>query len=393
MDLASMLQREDFFPLFFATVKKYYKEVFGQDVEIDFAEKKDCNLVIKPVLSAATAPRMSPAARGFFYSEWNVRNSLFKYLAAKAGVTFLTHSGKAVSQFCFRMTPEKAVTKDLVIAPNNRSIRFFDYESKMVGCMIKDGFTSKYFCNQLEFRKSHSYPFMLPMLKWGGDWFVEPILNGHPLVRVTKETMYQKGISDALAGIRMLAEDTLSQVEAEAYVSKMLARIEDLLIDAEKRKKIRTAASTRKLAENAEKKVIGTLQIIPLCGSHGDFQTGNIWVDENGKTWIYDWETAGRRSVWYDSAVLCYSLRRPYGWGELATQTEPSKLLHCDTKKDYSQSEYAAIKAVVLLEDILFYLEDMLELPKDWGAEIFDAFIERVEKVTIFDAEVDKWQN
>ena len=88
MDLASMLQREDFFPLFFATVKKYYKEVFGQDVEIDFAEKKDCNLVIKPVLSAATAPRMSPAARGFFYSEWNVRNSLFKYLAATAGVTF-----------------------------------------------------------------------------------------------------------------------------------------------------------------------------------------------------------------------------------------------------------------------------------------------------------------
>ena len=120
------------------------------------------------------------------------------------------------------------------------------------------------------------------------------------------------------------------------------------------------------------------LREIPTCISHGDFQTGNIWMDETGKTWLYDWETAGRRSVWYDSAVLCYSLRRPYGWSELAALPAPDRLLNCDRRKQYCPDEFAAIKQVILMEDILFYMEDMLELPEDWGNELYDAFIERV---------------
>ena len=378
MDLASMLEREDFFPLFFATIKKYYKNVVGQDVAIDFADKKDSNLVIKPFLSAATAPRMSGKARSFFYSEWNVRNSLVKYLVSKAGVMFLTRSGKAFSKFRFHMTPSEIVTKDLVIAPNNRSIRFFDYESNTVGCMIKVGFTSKYFQNQLEFRKQHSYPFMLPMLRWGEDWFVEPILKGHPLARVTRESLYQKGIADALSAIRQLAEDSWSQEDASEYADEMLVRIQMLLQDAVQRKKIRTSVATQQLAEHAARIVKAGLQEVPICMSHGDFQTGNIWMGETGKTWLYDWETAGRRSVWYDSAVLCYSLRRPYGWSKLAALHAPDRLLNCDRRKQYSSEEFSAIKQVVLMEDILFYLEDMLELSEDWGNELYDAFIERI---------------
>lgn len=383
MDLASMLEREDFFPSFFETIKRYYSEVKCQDIEIDFSEKRECNLVIKPFLSAATSPHMSAKARSFFYSEWNVRNSLIKYLMSKAGVALFTHSGKAFSQYCFRMTPQEAVTKDLVIAPNNRSIRFFDYQSNTVGCMIKRGFTNKYFKNQLEFRKSNSYSFMLPMVKWGEDWFVEPILSGHPLARVTKESLYQKGVSDALAGIRQLSEDTLSDMNAEQYISDMLSTIRRLLVDAEARKKIKTSDLTMKIAESAVRNAHGILKVIPTCKSHGDFQGGNIWVDDTGKTWIYDWETVGRRSVWYDSAVLCYSLRRAHGWRELEKQERAYALLNCDPVKERSIAEYTAIKKIVLLEDILFYLEDMLELPDDWGQNIYDAFIERVAEIEI----------
>lgn len=383
MNLYSMLEREDFFPLFFCTLKQYYREVCGQEIEIDFADKRSGNLVIKPFLSAATAPRMSARARSFFYSEWNVRDSMLKYLAAKAGVAFLTHSGKAFSQFTFRMRPEAVVTRDLVIAPNNRSIRVFDYQSKTVGCMVKHGFTKKYFTNQLEFRKKYAYPFMLPMVKWGEDWFVEPILSGHPLARVTKEPLYQKGVSDALAGIRQLAADTRSYTDAESYTAQMVSKIQELLVDASARKKIKTAETTAAIADKAAKSIQGILSVIPTCQSHGDFQGGNIWVDDSNKTWIYDWETAGRRSVWYDSAVLSYSLRRVYGWRELAAQEEPKDLLNCDSVKERSPAEYRAIKGIVLLEDILFYLEDMLELPEDWGAEIYDAFIERIAEIEI----------
>ena len=61
----------------------------------------------------------------------------------------------------------------------------------------------------------------------------------------------------------------------------------------------------------------------------------------------------------------------------------PEKLLNCDSRKQYSLDEYAAIKAVVKLEDILFYLEDMLELPQDWGGKIYDTFIKCVSATEI----------
>jgi hypothetical protein len=377
------MEREDFFPIFFRTIKKYYLEVFKEEIEIDFSDKKECNLIIRPFLSSATAPTISSKARSFFYSEWNVRNSIIKYWVTKFGVFFLTHSGKAFSLFTFRMTPEDAVTNNLVIAPNNRSIRFFDYGAGTVGCMIKEGFTKKYFTNQLEFRKKYQYPFMLPMIKWGADWFVEPILSGHPLARVTNEKIYQKGIADALDGVAQLAADTLEYVDARTYAAELLLKITTLAKKAVTEKKITQAVTTIRIAEEAVECIQKCIYIVPTCMSHGDFQGGNIWIDNNEKTWLYDWETAGRRSVWYDSAVLCYSLRREYGWQSLAEAKDPSELLSCDTKKQYTSEEFRSIKHLILLEDIIFYLEDMLELPEDWGASIYDSFISRIEKITI----------
>ena len=49
---------------------------------------------------------------------------------------------------------------------------------------------------------------------------------------------------------------------------------------------------------------------INLVLSHGDLQSGNIWVDKNGEALILDWETHSLRSQWYDKLVLEKSLRR-----------------------------------------------------------------------------------
>ena len=376
MNLSAMLEREDFFPLFFESVKEYFRLVYGKEVDIGFADKKTANLVIKPKLGAAMPPRLSGRARGFFYSEWNVRNSFVKYCIAKVGVFALTHSGKSFSQFYLRMLPSEMATKDLVIVPNNRSIRFFDYQTDTVGCIIKKGFTDKYFSNQIRFRTQYSYPFMVPLLRHGDTWFEEPILKGHPLARVTDQKAYQKGIADAKQGIFCLMSDTKREVDTNTYISNLLEKITDLTEQAKIRKQIKKGEKTLEIAKNAAT-IATKLDKITLCQSHGDFQSGNIWVDTDGKTWIYDWETAGERSVWYDISVLSYSLRRAYGWGDFWKNELPSQMLF--EQQNSTPEQYRAMKCVVLLEDIVFYLEDMLELPENWGVEIYDAFVERIE--------------
>ncbi len=371
MDLSSMLAREDFFGLLASTVEAYFREAEHTDVKLK-RQKKDANLVIKPGLSALFPPKISKRAQAFFYSEWNVRGSKLKNLAVKAYVFAMMHTGRLFSSYRFCLAPPETAGRDLVIAPNNRSIRFFDYRTGIVGCRIKDGFSDKYFQNQLQFRLHHSYDFLLPLERWGEKWFTEPILQGHPLARVTDEALYQKGISDAFAAIKALADDTVHTVDARAYLRGLTERIAALCAEAKEKKKIKTADDTLRLLEIYHHIEDVLPEEIPVVMSHGDLQTGNIWLDDSGKTILYDWETAGERSIWYDSAVLAYSLRRPNQWRQfLRSRAEDARRV--SGKADSVLP--AVVKYTVLLEDVLFRMEDMAELPQDWGGDIYDAYL------------------
>ena len=115
---------------------------------------------------------------------------------------------------------------------------------------------------------------------------------------------------------------------------------------------------------------------MPLAISHGDLQTGNVWVEKDGRVWVYDWETQGRRSVWYDRATLLYATRRAGGLEKLLSAEDLSDL--CDQPCQPATTEL--IRHTVLLEEMLFYLDDMLELPDKDGAAIFERFTDRIDE-------------
>ncbi len=373
MDLSSMLDREDFFGLLSSTVEAYFKEAEQTDVTL-VRQKKHANLVIKPRLSALYPPDISKAAQAFFYSEWNTRGSRLKRIAVKAYVFAMMHTGRLFASYRFRFEPQEAVGRDLVIAPNNRSIRFFHYKTGVVGCRIKDGFSDEYFQNQLQFRLNYHYDFLLPMQRWGDKWFTEPILKGHPLARVTDEALYQKGMLDAFNAVRMLADDTAHTTDARAYLRTLTERIVSLCAAAREKKQIKTADDTLRLLDKYDTIKENLPTEFSVAMSHGDLQTGNIWVDANGKTILYDWETAGERSVWYDSAVLAYSLRRPDQWLQFL-RSDAADAYRTDRTEPADRVPPAIVKYTVMLEDILFHMEDMMELPQNWGGDIYDNYL------------------
>lgn len=383
MRLADMLLREDFYEILKNTTEAYFRQVLGKEALFSYEKHAGCEkLIVNGKLSFISQVPAPAGLRQFLLAEYNVRGSKLKYVIGKAAARIIgtwPQIGKLRTAYITR----DVLGKDVFINPQNRSIRFFDYRSMTVDCIIKSGFTDKYFANQLRFRRQYSYDFMLPLLDSGEGWFREPILEGHPLARVTDENAYRKGLEDAFSHIGRLAADTLSYEDSQTYVSGLRERIAGLLEHACERKHIAGAEATKRLTVLALEWVGTETVQIPLCMSHGDFQSGNIWVDNNGKTWLYDWETAGRRSIWYDSAVLHYSLRRAHGWQSLLEEARPEGICHCDPDKNRTPQSYQSIKGILLLEDILFYLEDMLELPEDWGKEIYDAFVQRMEKVLL----------
>ncbi len=378
MDLRSMIEREDFFNILAATVITYYKEAYNKDVLFCYSPCEGCEpLVVNKMLSFISRKPMCKGLYDFLDSEYNVRTSISKYILGKVAVNIVKlfpDFGKVKNAYITK----GVLNMNEFINPQNRSIRIFDYDKQTVDCVIKDGFTDKYFVNQLNFRKKYKYNFILPLISYDYRWFREPILSGNSLARVTNTKLYKKGIEDAFTYISLLVNDTRGLTTVHEYIDELAASIKQHLLQAKDRKRILYFDDISQLLLESQNIIEQVSINIPTSMSHGDLQSGNIWVDKEKKTWIYDWETVERRSIWYDSSVLGYSLRHPTGWIEFVGREDYSFLLYYDEKKNYTLDEIKAIIRIVLLEDIQFYLDDMLELPKDWGNWIFDKYCERI---------------
>lgn len=384
MIISQMIKREDFYKILRETVIAYFRDVHKKDVEFSYNKASGYQkLYVNETLGFISAYPAPKGLRKFLLGEYNIRSSKLKRLVGKAVALGASKFPQLqVGKGRRAYITDGVIGKNTFIYPQNRSVRFFDYDSLTVDCIVKSGFSDKYFKNQLEFRKANHYDFMVELIDFGDNWFREPILHGHPLARITDAQLYEKATKDALSYMKIICEDSLMYRDAPEYADELRQRTETLLNAVRERKSISTLEKTEELLRNALSVLSGSQINIPLCKSHGDFQSGNIWVDDNGKTFIYDWETVGIRSAWYDSAVLNYSIRREFGWGDLLGEPTPELVLDCDTRKNYSVDEYKTIKSTIMVEDILFYLEDMLELPENWGGEIYDNFIQRMADLT-----------
>lgn len=374
-----MLVREDFLIILKNTIENYFQSVYNKDIEFSYEnfDNSDC-VVINKQLSFVTKTKAPASLWRHLNSEYNVRGNWIKYLVAKAAIVavcFDTSIGKLRHAYITK----GCLANNIIISPQNRSIRFYDYDHDTVDSIIKSGFTNKYFKAQLDFRINHNYSFLNPLLSYGDNWFREPILVGHPLVRETNQKRYEKGYCSVIQYINQIINDTIKYVNGTEYIKELY----DCFI-----KKLKLAKANKHIKTyNSSMQLINQLMIIldkcdcflPVCLSHGDLQSGNVWVNTDGSCLIYDWETVGQRSVWYDRATFEYELRRPWGWDNFLQADDISKI-NIDRIKVNPSIDCNIIKALVLLEDLHFYIDDMLELPYDWGSQCYDEFVNSINR-------------
>ena len=376
MDIASMLKREDFYTILKNTLCTYYRRVYNSEIRVEYYPFDGSEtLYIFSRLSFIARKKVPSGAKEFLYSEYNIRGNRLKYLAGKLLVFIATHSGGLGAVRKLYIT-EGVLGKNAFISPQNRSIRIFDYDTMTVDCIVKDGFTTAYFANQLAFRTNYRYDFVPPLMDAGDVWFRERIMRGHALARVTDEKAYTNTEEQVVRFVSRLAQDTLTTASSCEYVRHLVESIRSGLARAESEKHITTVAAMQTVVDNIEARI--TDMSIPLVISHGDLQSGNIWLETDGRVWIYDWETQKQRSIWYDSATLLFATRRAGGLERMMASHDAEELFACDTQTKRTPQAVRTAKDVVLLEDILFYLEDMLELPGTDGADIFEHFASRV---------------
>ncbi|WP_162178262.1 phosphotransferase [Proteiniclasticum ruminis] len=379
-----MIDREDFYKINEITLRKYYKEVYGKEVCIKTKKYSLINSIfIYPHIGTIMTRLPDIKALRYLLNEYNIRNKPIKNILSKTYVIscFLTVGLLSSKGLC--VSDKYIFDNHTVVIPANRKIRVYNFKTGYVDAIVKDTFTKRYFNNEVSFRVNCTYEFVPPIIAYGEDWYREKILPGQPLARLRDEKLYNKCIKDTIGYMGIIAKKTTKYVSALDYSKSLYDEILRKIVIAKANKNIDCYDMIIEIAAEAYKKGVLLENPIPTVESHGDLQSGNVWVDINSqRTYIIDWETHGRRSVWYDCATILLSIRRAnklkYMMDNCKTEAVKNAILVNDSRKDYNMQ---SVIGIITLEDLLFYIEDMLELPKDFGGEIFNRIAREFDKM------------
>ncbi len=334
MKIAEMLKREEFYKINAETLSSYYG-----------GEGENTPLYVYPGLNAIVTKRPSKKVREYLLTEYGVRGNFLKRFAVRSYVRLCLASGGIMADRTVTL-PNKA-TADTLIYPCNRKYRIFNFDSRTVDVQIKSGFPSEQLRHEIEFRTREGIPGFVPLLVSHCDsGYSENIIDGRPLARITDG--FEKYKQKAYNELSVYARQFDSVITGKEYSERMRAKIEGYGYECSR------------LTDNLCLAVSGIPEI-KITFSHGDLQAGNIWIENGtGKVYIIDWESWGMRSEFYDKAALFDGLR-------------PGNI-----ENYFGKNIPVCEKAVVLLEDLVFQIEEYRSLPDGFGKEKLEDYIRKV---------------
>lgn len=386
MDCRSMIDREPFFETLFKTIVNYYQEVHGNKISISREKRNDAKIwYLYTIPTFLAEKKLSYEMRQFLYSEYNIRGNLLKYLIGKIGVFVITHScGLLAKDKFYIKSKNDNPPMNVFISPCNRSIRFYNFEQGYVDCIVKDGYSNFFMMNQLKFRQENEYEFVSKVIDSGDRWYREKIMYGHALARVRDESLYQATVSKALSCMKQIVDKSLIYISSNDYLDKLKDKITKSVKQILITNNSELVLVYDRLFTFIEKKTDGANIDIPTAITHGDFQGGNIWLSNDNKITIYDWETNGRRSVWYDPATLLWRLHsNPFSVDLENLVRQDKRFLINDPKIEYQEFDMQIIAWILLLENIQFYLDDISQLLPIYSEKRVIQLTEELKKMLI----------
>lgn len=384
MTIYQLFEREDIYGIIEETLKEYYSEVNGLDIDARLSKSRLRNsFVVYPRLGVIISRVPTWKVMKHIYADFNVQGSVLRKIIAWSYISLCWCTFGLLGSRSLYVSKRKMLHRSISIMACNRKIRIFDFKNGYVDAILKVGYHDNYFKNEIKARTSLKYSFIPGIEKIGDRWYREKVLDGCGLVRISRDK-YECYCDEVIVDIRRLYSDYGTKMTTDDYGK----RLEEMILkDLNLLKKDKGIKDVSYL-EDVSKKCLSIIKnadtTIPITLSHGDLQTGNIIVDEKqGRVTIYDWETFGERSVWFDcSRLLLYSVRKEY-FITMAQNYDKDKnksaLLLLDEDKN---RDMKFVMAVLILEDIIFRIEEIVDLPGETGSGEIASLEDKLRKIT-----------
>lgn len=383
MTIQEMLVREDIYTILSETLEDYFHTVQNNDVSVKVEKSLLRNsYVVYPRLGVVTHRFPAWAVAKNIYDQFNVQGNILRKIAAWGYITLCFLSGGLMASRSLYISDTKWCRRNRYIMPCNRKIRIFDYGEGYVDAILKIGFSDLCFKNEIFYRLTPNYVFIPPLIKHGSRWYREELLSGRALVRLN-EPLYSEAVEKTKQSMGTLYRDTLHYEDISSYSSRMVVSIQDKLPTLQEKKNI-SVDYLLSVLNKCQELIKDAKMKVPLVTSHGDLQTGNIKFDANKRVTIYDWETAKERSVWFDMGKLLLYSQRKGGYAfmiEHRDTPEVKEALLAFDNNDYSMDK---VVAVLVIEEMDFFVDEIIDLPGSIGTEIMDRLTDELKQTKLF---------
>lgn len=361
MKISEMLAREDFYSILPQTLNRYAEFLGIEPGSVAVVGKgAGANLYVNEKLNAIIGSNPSKQVKDYLRTEYKVGGNPLRKLAVAAYLTAAMTFVKSNAQRGLKVALGKNVD-DILIYPCNKKIRLFDFKEGVVHTVLKEGFPDIYIKRETEFRLKNDAAFIPKITRNGNGCYSEIIIrNGRPLARIQDAAFVEEKKRESLKLLTSLAKEP-RKIDVRTYVAELKERCLKMLTTKS------GFVESNKVTSIFDRLIEKTQDCdIELVISHGDFQPGNIWIDENGKIVIIDWETVKERTPFYDYAALYCSLRNHGGLNNfcerIRTNSHLSAIEGCPVD---------TVLALILAEELEYQTEELISFPDAMGIEMY----------------------
>ena len=281
------------------TLSQYYKTT----VCVSNKYRKGC-FILNPKLSISIHDSATRRIKKLVQKRFAIHGSFLKSIAMKLFIMFgFSRMGFWGCKYLeFERLPSNP--ESLLIMPGNMKIKVFDYHSNSVFNILKDGFSDVSIGIEREIRTGKDLkPYILPMKVIDDNNYSEELLSGCSIDRLDRR-VFPNVEEEVKIIIRDIQLHNREMRDGEAYFQYLIDEIQNRLkrINCDDYLKESIIGFAERLHPFVGKAVI-------VSDSHGDLQNGNVFIANNNRIYIIDWETFGKRSIGYDLLTYYYKFR------------------------------------------------------------------------------------
>ena len=347
MKIDQMLLREDFYSILRSSLNDFniLSSISNNKSKIGI------DYYIYPKINAFVTKYPSEEIVKYLKNEFSSYNGFMKSIISKCYMNILLCTKGKLSSHIVNIKADFEKPDSIMIYPSNRKIRIMDFSKEYSDIIMKKGFPAIMIKKEIEFRTLYrEESFILPLDKTGEVSYREKILKGSSLARIGDKKNFNMYCNKVMDLKNKFENQFLESVNSKEYIEELRTKLNGY------------NGEDRSIIKLWFEKITDSLNdfIVPVSISHGDFQKGNVWIEENHNIIILDWETWDKRSIWYDKMIFNNRFRnsRFYIQSLKNVLNRNSNL----TKKAIGIID---ILKIIIIEDLIWNIEEDNSLPED----------------------------